>query len=436
MRQNKVGLGLAGGFGLLLCGAATAIIPVHTAAQQGVPAFRRNAPADGATRSLTFEQTFDTAWKTVKDNFYDKDLHGVDWRKIGQKYRAKLPAVKTKAECAELINAMLDELHASHTEFMTDDDIGFYMLPAVLSSDMREHQVAHIGVMGHYEKGEYMIAAVLDGSAAARAGLKSGDTIVSAGGQPFSTAGSFRGKEGEKVTLIVRREDEAKTVSVTVVPVKENLLAAFLKATDKSAKILDVGGKRIGYIHLWTMANDHFRQVLEKRVLEDLHGTDGLILDLRDGYGGTPFGYADPFFEPDIAWGQSGHDTPLHTRNTGYDRPMVVLTNGGTRSAKEFFTYQFKKSKRAAIVGTTTTGAFLGANGFPIGKEGYLELAVAGLRLDGKRIEGKGVAPDIEVAAQHSYTDKDAQLLRGEQSLLEAIKTAGDRPRSRDVIVP
>src|SRR5262249_36822206 len=108
-------------------------------------------------------------------------------------------------------------------------------------------------------------------------------------------------------------------------------------------------------------------------------------------------------------------------RRSGYDKPMVVLINGGTRSAKEHFACQFKKTGRATLVGTRTAGAFLGAGGFPVGKDGLLELAVGGLKLDGKRLEGGGVAPDIEVAPRDTYSAGDTQLARAREVLLAKI---------------
>ena len=382
-----------------------------------------------------YANAFEKVWQTVRDKFWDKNFNGVDWRGVGAKYRAKLASVKTKAEFETLINAMLGELHASHTEYTTDDDTGFYMFPAVLEGDLQKHKAAHIGVMGQAESGGWRVSAVLDGGPADKAGLRSGDLITSADGQPFTSAGSCRGKAGREITLSVKREGESAPLTLTPVPVIENQLAAFLKATERSARILDVGGKKIGYIHLWTMANSAFNEALDRAVLNKLADTDGLILDLRDGYGGTPFGYFNVFDTPDITWEQTGRDGVV-TRHTGYDRPMTVLINGGTRSAKEYFTLQFKKSKRATVIGATTTGAFLGAGGFPITQDGYLELPVVGLRLDGKRIEGVGVPPDIVVAAAHSYTPQDAQCLRAEQVLLDAIRALPPRAKpQRDVVL-
>jgi carboxyl-terminal processing protease len=78
---------------------------------------------------------------------------------------------------------------------------------------------------------------------------------------------------------------------------------------------------------------------------------------------------------------------------------MVVLINEGVRSGKEALAYQFKKTRRALLVGTRTAGAFLAGKGFFAEEDhGYLlYLAVKDVRLDGQEIEGQGVSPDREV---------------------------------------
>jgi carboxyl-terminal processing protease len=388
-------------------------------------------PPDGAGASRinpVFAAEFDKVWETVRDRYYDKSLSGVDWRRVGAAYRARLPEVKSKAEFADLVNQMLGELHASHTAYATDEDIEFYMLPAVMSHDLRGHRVEHIGVTGQRVGREYIVSAVLDGGPAERAGIQSGDHLLSVEGKPFQSAGSFVGKEGVPVRVELQRGSESDTRTVTVVPVRQNTLRAFLDATNKSVRIFQVDGRRIGYVHLWVMAHEAFKSALDDIVLNRLHNTDGLILDLRDGYGGSPWGFADVFFRPDIAWEQQARGIDPSSRRTGYNKPMVVLVNGGTRSAKEFLTYQLKAGHRALIVGTPTAGAFLGAGTFEIGKDGLLELAVVGLRVNGKQLEGIGVLPDIEVTPEFPYTERDGQLARAKQALADMLKrrTAGN----------
>jgi carboxyl-terminal processing protease len=377
--------------------------------------------------SSEYTDQFDKVWNLVKERFYNANFNGLDWKKIGEKYRTRLSEIKTAAEFEDLMNKMLAELHASHTAYFSSDDIEYYMLPSVLRGDLQGHQVEHIGIMGTQAKKEYIVAAVLEGGPAEMAGILSGDRLLTADGLPFTSAGSFRGKEGRQVRIELRREGETVPRTVMVTPIRQNIIRSFLNATEKSAKIITVGGKKIGYLHLWTMANEAFKTMLEQVVTTKLYNTEGLILDLRDGYGGTPFGYGDVFFRPDVSLEQQSQGRPAYTRHLGYGKPIVVLINQGTRSAKEFLSYQFKVSQRAKLVGTRTAGAFLGASAFEVGKDGLLELAVLGLKVDGKYLEEVGVAPDVTVPSQYAYTERDSQQLAAQQLLLEMLKNGPAR---------
>lgn len=390
----------------------------HAAGQQTDP----RIDTAQTVSSEKFKTDFDKVCELVRSKFYDPKLGGVDWKKICETYQVRLGELKTKAEFESLVNKMLDELHASHAGYSTDEDIEFYMLPSVLRGDLQGHQVEHIGVMGRQASGEFLVAGVMDRGPADKAGIQAGDRLLLADGLTFSSAGSFRGKEGKPVKVEYRREGDPNMRSVMVTPVKQNILRAFLTATEKSARVLNIGGKRVGYVHLWTMANDAFHQTLDQLVQGKLHNTDGLILDLRDGYGGSPWYYADVFFRPDVSWEQQSRGSTPFVRYSGYGKPMVVLINKGTRSAKEFFSYEFKTTHRAKLVGTRTAGAFLGAGAFDVSKDGLLELPVLGLKVDGKLLEDNGVQPDIVVNPQATYSERDAQLLAGEQALLETIK--------------
>ncbi|HZT41804.1 MAG TPA: S41 family peptidase [Chthonomonadaceae bacterium] len=402
--------------------------PAAAAPPATLRAGQRNGLRPARRQDSPFAAQLDQIWRTVNEHFYARDFNGVDWQRVGEVYRDRLPQAQTKAEFETLANTMLGELHASHTGYYDENDMEFYMLPAVMAGDLRGHQVEHIGVMGRREGEGYGVTAVINGSPAEKAGIRSGDLLLTADGQPFTSAGSFRGKSGMPVRVTLRRAGAPDLLTVTVTPVRQNILSAFLEATRQSARIVDVGGRRLGYVHLWTMAHPAFRSALDQIVTGQLHATDGLILDLRDGYGGSPFGYEDVFLRPDISWEETTHRGPQEIEHLGYNKPMVVLINSGTRSAKEFLSYQLKNAHRAILVGTNTAGAFLGAQTFEIGRDGVLELAVAGLRVDGRRLEGVGVAPDLAVAADATYTDHDRQMARAEQVLIGEL---GDRMTHR-----
>ncbi len=92
---------------------------------------------------------------------------------------------------------------------------------------------------------------------------------------------------------------------------------------------------------------------------------------------------------------------PAQSNQDAYTGPMSVLINSGTRSGKEALAYQFAKTRRATVIGTTSAGAFTGGKGvFAERDVDYLlYLAVLEIRLDDRTIEGVGVAPHIRVPA-------------------------------------
>ncbi|MEG2282616.1 MAG: PDZ domain-containing protein, partial [Rikenellaceae bacterium] len=58
---------------------------------------------------------FDHVWKTIKDKFYDTNIHGVDWAGYKESYERFLKDVNNNYDFADVLSEMLGELNASHT---------------------------------------------------------------------------------------------------------------------------------------------------------------------------------------------------------------------------------------------------------------------------------------------------------------------------------
>jgi carboxyl-terminal processing protease len=106
----------------------------------------------------------------------------------------------------------------------------------------------------------------------------------------------------------------------------------------------------------------------------------------------------------------------------GYGRPLVVLINGGSRSAKEVLSYIFKKSGRATLVGQKTAGNVLGTFPQAINDWAYLEVPMLDVLADGVRLEGTGVAPDVPVAKEFDATGNDLDLQAALDRLAKTLK--------------
>lgn len=99
-----------------------------------------------------------------------------------------------------------------------------------------------------------------------------------------------------------------------------------------------------------------------------------------------------------------------------YNGRLVVLVDRGSRSGAESLARALQYYHRATIVGTRTAGKVLGVDlEINLADGGMLRVATLDMRApDGRRLEGRGVTPDVFVAASRR---RDAQLDRAFQLL-------------------
>jgi carboxyl-terminal processing protease len=365
---------------------------------------------------------YEEVWRLARDRFYDPKLKGLDWEAMGNKHRFAYAAAKTDAQRSAAINALLDELGASHTHHYTKDETAYYELVDIFSYPLRRDIPKHfdgdkvryagIGMFTKDIDGKTFVSAVFPDKPAARAGLLAGDEIVSADNAPFAPIGSFRNKIGHKVVLKIRREANGATKDMTVEPEWIEPGEAFQAALRDSARIIEVNGRRIGYIRIWSYAGNEYQELLEDVLSEGkLKDADALIWDLRDGWGGAHPRYLSMFntYGPTLALtGRNGSTNLVGYR---WGKPVAMLINGGTRSGKEVLAYGFKKNGFGQVIGERTAGALLAGTAFLLSDGSLLILAVEDAAVDGERVEGKGVAPSIEVPFDLRYAaGKDPQL--------------------------
>jgi carboxyl-terminal processing protease len=367
-------------------------------------------------------QVFDEAWRIVRDKFYDRNLNGLDWEAVGNKHRANYESAKTDAERSAAINAMLAELGASHTHHYTRDETAYYELVDIFSYKLRRDipkffsgdTVTYSGI-GMFTKaidGKTFVSAVFPGQPADKAGLLLGDEIVSADGAPFEPVGSFRNKTGKTVALKVRRVENGPLIDVPVEPKQIEPDDTFAAALKDSARIVESNGRRIGYVRIWSYADNEYQKLLEE-VLSDgkLKDADALVWDLRGGWGGAQPYYLNVFNPYGPTMTLTGRDGEAHVVNYRWKKPVALLIDGGTRSGKEVLAYGFKKNSYGSVIGERSAGALLAATAFLLSDGSLLILAVEDASVEGERLEGKGVTPTIEVPFDIRYAaGKDPQL--------------------------
>jgi len=244
--------------------------------------------------------------------------------------------------------------------------------------------------------------------------LGPGDRILTANGQTFSPIESFAGRAGKPVKLEVQRSRGAAPISVVVTPQSTRPHEELRQATADSWHILPHKGRRIAYIHMWSWATIEFQKVLLDSIIKsNTEGVDGFILDIRDGWGGAHLNYLGVFWRDVPLLERISREGKKGPFDTQIRKPAVLLVNEGTRSGKETIAYGAKKHRLARLVGERTAGAVVAGGPICLSDGSLLMLAQSEGRVDGVRLEGVGVSPDIEVPFDFRYAaGNDPQLTR------------------------
>ncbi|WP_460425723.1 S41 family peptidase [Azotobacter armeniacus] len=379
---------------------------------------------------------FDQFWRVAKEKVYPHDLVGVHFTDAQyQRLHEQTSSMAHVYELTPLINRFLSALNVSHTQFYDDQTIDFYLFRSMFDTrDIAKPEVNHIGAQFIVDDGQYVVCEVLNGYPAERAGLRRGDRVLKANNADFHPYRSFN-PEGHDVRLLVQRNEEVMTIVVSAV--RENPNQSFERAISNSIRTYEKDGRRVGYVRLWSGTHKDILKTFHDGVTERLGKADAIVLDLRGGFGGAWYDYLDLFFANRKDYFSFSiinrketlqHKAEPQINKWHFDGPMVVLVNEGTRSGKEALAYQFKKTGRALLLGTTTQGAFsLGEAIFnDRDKPYFLYLSSGELRLDGNKVEGVGISPDVRVEYDlNKSSPVDPQLEAAVQAAFARVPLPG-----------
>jgi C-terminal processing protease CtpA/Prc len=368
------------------------------------------ARADDAPKSGN--PVIDRTVEIVDQRFYDPDALPAFHQAVRESVAGGLPQDDPVA-VDRTEDAILASLGASHTARYTRERVDYYELSDVfrfaLRRDLRRlypprGEVAYpgIGIASRVIDGTRFVTDVYDSGPAAGAGLMAGDEIVSVDGAPFSEIGSFVGKIGDTVDVVVRRQAgaAAQTIAVPVERIQPtDMVVASIK---KSVRVVQRGNRRVGVVHIWSWTTDRVAGALNAAFATTLKDVDGLILDLRSRWGGAPADAAELFVggSPDMTMIE--RDGEPRYINQRFHKPVVAIIDEGTRSGMEILAYALKKNG-IPLVGTPTAGDVLAGTGFLLPDDSFLILAVADVTVDGGRLEANPITPRVPVPFDVRY---------------------------------
>jgi carboxyl-terminal processing protease len=359
--------------------------------------------------SIVSAGQFDKEWmhcvSAIQNNYYAIKTKSSFIDELLRKYSPLARQAASREQFKEAVNEMIVKTGDSHFALLTKEDQTYYLMDSVLRGG-RPSKMPFIGAFFIDSSQGWKVETVLAGSSAAKAGLRKGDLAVEVNGKPFTPIHSLKKLSGKAQFGIVRNNSKVRLeMEVT----DTDFSQAALDATRESIRIIERNGKKVGYIKLWSMLDQRILQLMIESATKTFIDTDAAIVDLRDGFGGSAEGYPDVFFRPAITMernSSSSQDRKVY----GYAKPLVLLTGEGTVSAKEVFAYIMKASRRAKLVGNRTAGKLLTGNAVRINSWAIMLIPQRDVILDGSRIEGAGIEPDIAVDAEYGPDGKDMVL--------------------------
>jgi carboxyl-terminal processing protease len=252
---------------------------------------------------------------------------------------------------------------------------------------------------------QYYLRAIAarDGSAAAKAGLQTGDFIRAIDGKStrdvsvFEGSRLLRGEVGSKVTLTVLRGNAAEPHEVVLVREKA-------AAPPVTSRLI---GTDVGYVRVPAFNAGVADELRKESAALAQKGAKTLLIDLRrtaEGPLDNGIAAARSFVKTGTLAVRAGRDAADRMSiaakpNDGtIDLPVTLLVTTGTTGAAELFAAALDGNQRADIVGERTLGRAGIQKLVQLPENRALWLTYAKyLTPAGEPIHGKGIEPDVEV---------------------------------------
>lgn len=380
-----------------------------------------------------WQQMFAEAWRRLRENFYDPNLHGQDLAKLQAHYAAYLPNVSTREDLNTLFKEMFSHISVSHMGIFGGD-------VAVPQGGVNET----IGLLGadiEIDSGRYRIKRILRGDNTRRissplmqpgVNIKVGEYVLAVDGEEIRADESFYryflNRANKPVSLKVAAAADAKgarTVSVIPIP-SEMQLRNYEWVEGNRLRVAELSGGKLGYIYLpdtsdagYNIFNLDFYAQLDKQ---------GLIVDGRFNEGGRAADYIiDTLKRVPLQRARLRDAEDVRIPTGIISGPKVLLTNEMAGSGGDSLPWMWQQAKIGPVVGTRTGGAGIGASTLQLIDGGSFRVPDWGWYDPSTGtwlMENRGVTPDyeLEIMPPEWRAGRDPQLEKAVQLALDALK--------------
>ncbi len=377
-------------------------------------------------------EVFDEAWRRFRDYFYVDNMHGYDWKAIGEQYRAQLEHVAHRSDLNYVISEMISELGAGHT-YVTGGDYEIpkrakVALPGALfevDPDSGLYRIARI-YRGHNEETKY------------RSPLTEVGVNISAGAYLLAIDGKKLLATDNPYRLLQNKTDPV-TFTVNSTPSLEGAREESFEAVTRESslrylqwvlanydKVTEMTDGRVGYMHIPDMGGDGAAEFI-KWFYPQIR-KEGFVVDVRGNGGGNISQWIIERLDSKLLGTRFSHtsDIPTTYPGTVFHGHLACLLSETSASDGDIFPHYFRAAGLGPLIGKRSWGGVVGGGGTGLIDGGSVFVPRSSTNnAEGEYIiEGYGVNPDIEVEndPKSVIEGQDKQLERAVAEILAAME--------------
>ena len=354
---------------------------------------------------------------------------------LGQSKLVSLQQLIEQRFIGDVDMTKLEDLAAEAMIQSLGDRWSYYIPKAEMDAYNEQKNNAYVGIgvtiMQSEDGSGLRVTQVTSGGSAEEAGVQADDVIVGVDGQSIQGMSMddvrelIRGTEGSKVKLTIRRGEETKEFTVTRKTIKTPVAVATMLEGN------------IGLIQIKNFNTNCASETIQ--AVKDLQnqGATKLIFDVRFNGGGYAaemvklLDYLLPEGDLFRTVDYTGKETVEKSGASHVDLPMVVLVNGDSYSAAEFFAAAMMEYGAATVVGQQTSGKGYFQVTYTLPDGSAVALSIGKYYTPkGKSLEGVGITPDVVVPVDNKtaagiYAGTIAPM--DDPQILKAIEVLADK---------
>ena len=369
-----------------------------------------------------WNQMLRDGWRFMRDFLYVDNEHGAPWDDVWDWYSAWLPDVQHRSDFNHLLDMVSGEIAVGHSY--------------VRGGDYPEIPSARTGLLGadlELDGDRYRLARLYSGESwnpglqgpltQPGMGVRAGDYLVALDGRelraPTNPYALLEGTAGRAISITVESGATGDRRTLVVEPVaSENQLRTWAWVEGNRRRVDELSGGRLAYV--WVPNTGQGGYTFFNRMYFAQQDRQGAVIDERNNGGGSAADYIVEVLDRELT-GYFNSRTPSRRPFTqpmaAVWGPKVMVINERAGSGGDLLPYLFRFKGIGPLVGTKTWGGLVHTADTPPLIDGGRFVAPRGgfYDVNGEwRVEGEGVAPDIEV---HNYP---AQVMAGGDPQLEA----------------